>query len=35
VLELTELRRRYRSVVALDGLTFAVPHGQVFGFLGI
>ena len=26
--------RRYGSVVALDGLSFDVPSGQVFGFLG-
>jgi ABC-2 type transport system ATP-binding protein len=34
VLEVAELRRRYDSVTALDGLTFSVPAGQVFGFLG-
>ncbi len=28
------LRRRYGTVTALDGLTFSVPAGQVFGFLG-
>ena len=28
------LRRRYGAVTALDGLTFDVPAGQVFGFLG-
>ena len=33
-LELTGLRRRYGDVVALDGLSFTVPPGQVFGFLG-
>jgi ABC-2 type transport system ATP-binding protein len=33
-LELTGLSRRFGSVVALDGLTFSVPPGQVFGFLG-
>jgi ABC-2 type transport system ATP-binding protein len=33
-LELTGLRRRYGEVVALDGLSFTVPPGQVFGFLG-
>ena len=33
-LELTGLQRRYVSVVALDGLSFSVPPGQVFGFLG-
>ncbi len=34
VLKLTRLRRTYGDVVALDGLTFTVPPGQVFGFLG-
>ncbi|MDQ2761195.1 MAG: ATP-binding cassette domain-containing protein [Actinomycetota bacterium] len=34
MLELEGLRRRYGEVVALDGLTFTVPPGQVFGFLG-
>src|SRR5215472_2326440 len=34
VLELTGLRRRFGQVVALDGLSFTVPPGQVFGFLG-
>ncbi|HEY3903260.1 MAG TPA: ATP-binding cassette domain-containing protein [Streptosporangiaceae bacterium] len=34
VLEVTELRRTYGEVVALDGLSFAVPPGEVFGFLG-
>jgi ABC-2 type transport system ATP-binding protein len=33
-LELDGLRRRYGPVTALDGLTFGVPAGQVFGFLG-
>jgi ABC-2 type transport system ATP-binding protein len=33
-LELIDLKRRFGSVVALDGLTFSVPPGQVFGFLG-
>ena len=33
-LELTVLRRRYGDVVALDSLSFTVPPGQVFGFLG-
>jgi ABC-2 type transport system ATP-binding protein len=33
-LELLDLRRNYGDVVALDGLTFTVPPGQVFGFLG-
>ena len=34
VLELDGLRRRYGDVVALDGLSFTVPPGRVFGFLG-
>ncbi len=34
MLELIGLRRRYGDVVALDGLTFGVSPGQVFGFLG-
>ena len=34
MLELIGLRRRYGDVVALDGLTFSVPPGRVFGFLG-
>jgi ABC-2 type transport system ATP-binding protein len=33
-LELIGLTRRFGSVVALDGLTFSVPPGEVFGFLG-
>jgi ABC-2 type transport system ATP-binding protein len=34
VLELIDLRRRFGSVVALDGMTFSVPPGRVVGFLG-
>ena len=33
-LELDGLRRTYGTVTALDGLSFGVPAGQVFGFLG-
>lgn len=33
-LELTGLRRNFGDVVALDGLSFSVPPGEVFGFLG-
>ena len=29
-----DLRRRYGDVVALDGLSFAVDPGQMFGFVG-
>ncbi|MGH2857851.1 MAG: ABC transporter ATP-binding protein [Solirubrobacteraceae bacterium] len=34
MLELDDLSRAYGEVVALDGLSFDVPPGQVFGFLG-
>jgi len=34
LLELTGLTRRFGSVVALDGLSFSVPAGEVVGFLG-
>ncbi len=34
MLELDSLHRRFGDVVALDGLSFAVPAGEVFGFLG-
>lgn len=34
MLELHDLTRRYGDVVALDGLTFSVEPGQVFGFVG-
>ena len=33
-LEVDHLAKRFGSVVALDGLTFAAPRGHVFGFLG-
>jgi len=33
-LELDRLTKRYGGVQALDGLSFTVPPGQVFGFLG-
>ena len=34
MLELDGLVRRYGATTALDGLSFDVPAGQVFGFLG-
>ena len=34
MLELEGVTRRYGDVVALDGLSFSVPAGQMFGFLG-
>jgi ABC-2 type transport system ATP-binding protein len=33
-LRLLNLQRRFGDAVALDGLSFSVPPGQVFGFLG-
>ncbi len=33
-LELTGLRRTFGDVVALDGLSFSVPAGTLFGFVG-
>jgi ABC-type uncharacterized transport system ATPase subunit len=33
-LELTEPGRRLGDTIALDGLRFTVPRGQVFGYLG-
>jgi ABC-2 type transport system ATP-binding protein len=34
MLELRELSRRYGDVVALDGLSFTVQPGEMFGFVG-
>jgi ABC-2 type transport system ATP-binding protein len=34
VLELRDLARRYGDVVALDGISFTVGEGQMFGFVG-
>ena len=34
MLELQGLTRRYGDVVALDGLSFTVREGQMFGFVG-
>ncbi|HEY2548962.1 MAG TPA: ATP-binding cassette domain-containing protein [Streptosporangiaceae bacterium] len=33
-IEVTGLRKRFGPVLALDGMTFAVPPGQVTGFVG-
>ena len=33
-LQFDDLRKTFGPVVALDGLTFEVPTGQIFGFLG-
>jgi ABC-2 type transport system ATP-binding protein len=34
LLELRDLARRYGDVVALDGISFTVGEGQMFGFVG-
>ena len=34
MLELIDLSRRFGDVVALDGVTFAVPKGELIGFVG-
>ncbi|MGZ5310418.1 MAG: ATP-binding cassette domain-containing protein, partial [Solirubrobacterales bacterium] len=34
MLELRDLARRYGDVVALDGISFTVDAGQMFGFVG-
>jgi ABC-2 type transport system ATP-binding protein len=34
VLELIDLSRRYGDTIALDGLSFTVERGQLFGFVG-
>jgi ABC-2 type transport system ATP-binding protein len=34
VLELSDLARRYGDVVALDGVSFSVAPGRLFGFVG-
>jgi ABC-2 type transport system ATP-binding protein len=34
VIEVADLRKRYRKAIAVDGLTFQVPDGRITGFLG-
>ena len=33
-IEVTDLRKRFGPVLALDGMSFAVKPGQVTGFIG-
>src|ERR1700752_4998173 len=33
-LRIDDLHKRFGTVVALDGLSFEVPSGEIFGFLG-
>jgi ABC-2 type transport system ATP-binding protein len=34
IIETTDLQKHYKSVVALDGLSLAVPAGSIYGLLG-
>ena len=34
IIETVGLAKRYKSVVALDGLSLAVPAGSIYGLLG-
>jgi ABC-2 type transport system ATP-binding protein len=34
VIEVVDLRKRYRKATAVDGLSFTVPAGRITGFLG-
>jgi ABC-2 type transport system ATP-binding protein len=34
MLTLTNVRKRYRSLVAVDGLSLAIRPGEIFGLLG-
>jgi ABC-2 type transport system ATP-binding protein len=34
LIRVEELTKRYKEVTAVDGLSFAVNHGELFGFLG-
>ena len=33
-LEIDKITKRYGEVVAVEDMTFAVPAGQIFGFVG-
>jgi ABC-2 type transport system ATP-binding protein len=34
VIEVTEVRKKFGSIVAVDGISFTVMAGEIFGFLG-
>ena len=34
MLELLDLSRRFGDIVALDGVTFSIPDGEIVGFVG-
>src|SRR5438067_1718365 len=34
MIEVVDLRKRYRKATAVNGLTFQVPDGRITGFLG-
>ena len=34
VINAENLTKRYRDLVAVDGISFAIGQGEVFGFLG-
>ncbi len=34
IIEVTNLHKRYRDLVAVDGISFAVEKGEIFGILG-
>ncbi|HEX9444136.1 MAG TPA: ATP-binding cassette domain-containing protein, partial [Candidatus Binatia bacterium] len=34
VIEIDKLTKRYRDLIAVNGLSFSVGQGDIFGFLG-
>ena len=34
IIVLHELRKTYRDTRAVDGVSMAIPRGEIFGFLG-
>jgi ABC-2 type transport system ATP-binding protein len=34
VIEVADLRKRFRSATAVDGLSFTIAAGRITGFLG-